>query len=143
MSIPREGSRDTGKGIIISLTPDVCRTPVGNSTPAIPYSVYPIQEEDANTCATVRMTGQRAHNLGSLVTQTHGDEPGRALGVRSGTVGAAVEPKGHSSTVRFEGKWAVRHGDEWWMNSRNTVGKLQWVESTEMLAATPAIELTH
>ncbi|MBC9248361.1 DUF4150 domain-containing protein [Paracoccus sp. 11-3] len=143
MSIPREGSRDTAKGLIISVTPDVCRTPVGSSTPAIPYSVYAIQQEDANTCATVRLTGQRAHNLSSLVTRTHGDEPGTALGVRSGTVGSVVEPKGHSANVRFEGRPAVRHGDEWWMNSRNTIGKLVWVESAEVFAPTPAIDLTH
>ncbi|HRK42800.1 MAG TPA: DUF4150 domain-containing protein, partial [Gemmobacter sp.] len=87
MSIPKEGSRDIGDGIIISVTPDVCLTPVGSSTVPIPYSVFAYQSDDANTAATVRMTGKRAHNLASVVTATKGDAPGSSGGVVSGTVG--------------------------------------------------------
>lgn len=141
MSIPKEGSRDIGDGIIISLTPDVCLTPVGSSTVPIPYSVFAYQSDDANTAATVRMTGKRAHNMASVVTATKGDAPGSSGGVVSGTVGAACHPKGHSATVNIQGKPAVRHGDEWWMNNKNTVGKLTYVESVERFEPTPAVEL--
>ncbi|MCU0828548.1 MAG: DUF4150 domain-containing protein [Tabrizicola sp.] len=141
MSMPKEGSRDTARGIIISLTPDVCLTPVGASTVPVPYSIYAIQGEDANTAATVRYTGQRAHNMASLTTCCHGDEPGTALGVVSGTVGGVCAPKTHSASVRVQGKWAVRHTDEWWMNNRNTVGKLTWIENTDRPTPTPAINL--
>ena len=141
MSVPKEGSRDIGDGIIISVTPDVCKTPVGSSTPPIPYSVYAKQGEDANTTATVRMTGKRAHNMGSLVTKTHGDAPGSAGGIKSGTTGAACHPKTHSSSVNIQGKPAIRHTDEWYMNNRNTIGKLTYVKSTETFEQTPATKL--
>jgi hypothetical protein len=36
-SLPLEGSRDTGDGILISIYPDVCLTPVGGVMVAIPY----------------------------------------------------------------------------------------------------------
>lgn len=80
MSTPKEGSRDIGDGIIISLSPDVCLTPVGSSTVPVPYSVFAYQSDDANTAATVRMTGKRAHNMGSVVTATKGDGPGTSGG---------------------------------------------------------------
>lgn len=138
MSIGREGSRDTAKGIIVSIYPDVC---LAKKDP-VPFSIYAIQGEDANTAPTVRMTGQRAHNAGSLTTCCHGDEPGLA-GVVSGTVGAVCEPKTWSPTVNIEGKPAVRHGDEWWMNCRNTTGKLCWIESPDKDTAPKPILLAQ
>ena len=63
--------------------------------------------------------------------------------MKLGPVGAVAEPKSHSATVRFEGKWAVRDLDRWWLNNRNTDAKLYWVESLEMFAPTPAIENTQ
>ena len=46
----------------------------------------------------------------------------------SGTHNSVCEPKTWSPTVRFEGHGAVRHQDEWWMNKRNTVGKLAYIK---------------
>ena len=143
MASRREGSRDTGKGIIVSVTPDVCKTPVGSSVVPIPYSITAVQGDDANTVASVRMTGKRAHNMASLITKCSGDEPGTALGVKSGTVGSVCHPKSHSNNVRIRGEWAIRHDDQWWMNNRNTVGKLVYVESTETFDETPALPLTR
>ena len=133
MSIPREGSRDTSRGIVISKYPDVCRSP----TVPVPYTIVGRQSDDAGTAATVRMTGQRAHKQSSIITQVSGDEPGTGLGVKSGTVGSVCHRKSHSASVRIEGEWATRHGDEWWMNNKNTIGKLTWVESTETFEPTP------
>ncbi|MEJ6392365.1 DUF4150 domain-containing protein [Gymnodinialimonas sp. 2305UL16-5] len=143
MSGPNEGSRDTGKGLIVSVTPDVCKTPVGSSMPPIPYSIYAIQGDDANTAATVRMTGQRAHNMASIVTQCSGDAPGTGGGIKSGTTGSICHPRSHSNSVRIQGEWAVRHNDYWDMNNRNTIGKLTWVENTETPNPTPAIDLAR
>lgn len=143
MSIPREGSRDTGEGIIVSVTPDVCKTPVGNSMVPIPYSITAKQGDDANTVATVRMTGKRAHNMASLVTKCTGDQPGTGTGVKSGTVGSVCHPKTHSGTVRIRGEYAIRHGDMWEMNNRNTLGKLTYVRTSESFEETPAIVLTQ
>ncbi|NJO32625.1 MAG: DUF4150 domain-containing protein [Rhodospirillales bacterium] len=80
--------------------------------------------------------------MASLTTCCHGDEPGTGLGVASGTVGGVCNPKTHSGSVRVQGEWAIRHNDEWWMNNRNTVGKLYWVKTTETPGPTPAIA-TH
>jgi Domain of unknown function (DUF4150) len=143
MSIPREGSRDTGQGIIISLSPDVCKTPVGSALVPIPYTITAVQGDDANTVATVRMTGQRAHNMASLVTQCSGDAPGTGMGVVSGTVGSVCHPKSHSGSVRIRGAWAIRHNDEWWMNNRNTVGKLTYLRSQATFEPTNAVTLAQ
>lgn len=89
------------------------------------------------------MTGLRAHKFASLVTRTIGDQPGTAGGVKSGTVGAACHPKTHSGSVNIEGSPAIRHTDEWYMNNRNTVGKLTYVKNVETFEPTPAILLSQ
>jgi Domain of unknown function (DUF4150) len=139
MSLPREGSRDTSEGIIISKYPDVCKSPVC----PVPYTIVAFQSDDANTAASVRMTGLRAHKQSSIVTQCSGDEPGVGLGVKSGTVKSVCHRKEHSSTVRIEGEWATRHGDEWWMNNRNTIGKLVYPGSTESFKPTPPLQYAY
>lgn len=141
MSASKEGSRDIGDGLIVCLTPDVCKTPVGSSLLPVPYSITAKQADDANTESTVRMTGKRAHNMASLVTRCTGDQPGTGTGIKSGTVGSVCHPKGHSASVRIRGKWAVRHTDEWYMNKKNTIGKLTYVKSTETFKETPAVVL--
>ncbi|CAN98589.1 hypothetical protein sce8419 [Sorangium cellulosum So ce56] len=136
MSIPREGSRDIGEGIIVSTCPDVCKTPVGPALVPIPYSIYARQNQAAvDTATTVLQTGDRSHNMGSKVTTCQGDEPGSGLGVKSGTVGSVCEPKTYSPTVRIEGRNAIRHDDAWWMNDRNTEGKLIFVRDTRVMSA--------
>lgn len=144
MAPPKEGSRDIGDGIIVSVTPDVCKTPVGSSLPPIPYSITAVQADDANTVATVRYTKKRAHNMASLVTKCTGDQPGTGTGIKSGTVGSVCHPKTHSNNVRVRGKWAIRHNDVWEMNNRNTVGKLVYVKPRPAShEITPAIALTQ
>lgn len=143
MSIPREGSRDISNGIIVSVTPDVCKTPVGSSLVPVPYSITAVQADDANTAATVRMTRRRSHNMASLVTKCVGDAPGTGTGIVSGTVGSVCRPKTHSGTVNIEGRPAIRHSDEWYMNNRNTVGKLTYIETRETFDVTPAIILSQ
>jgi Domain of unknown function (DUF4150) len=130
-----EGSRDDSLGLYISKYPDVCKSPVC----AVPYTIIAYESDDINTAPTVRYTGKRAHNMGSLVSQCFGDEPGVGLGVKSGTVGSVCHPKGHSKTVRVEKKWAVRHNDEVWMNDHNTTGKRNRSGSVESFTHTPPI----
>ncbi|MET3601887.1 DUF4150 domain-containing protein [Martelella mangrovi] len=139
MSIPRELSRDTGDGLLISITPDVCLTPVGSTKVPIPYTITAKQADDANTCPTVRATGKRVHTMGSLITTCSGDEPGTAKGIKSGTVGSVCQPKGHSATVNAGGKPVIRHNDVWTMNNGNTVGKLTYVKDTSPAQFTPPV----
>ncbi|MBP1853426.1 DUF4150 domain-containing protein [Rhizobium halophytocola] len=133
---PREGSRATPEGIIISKYPDVCRSPVA----PVPYTIIAYQNDDANTASSVFLTGQRAHKQNSLVTRSMGDEPGTGLGVKSGTVSSICQRKTHSQTVRIEGEWATRHDDEWWMNNKNTVGKLSWPKHHLTFEPTPPLK---
>ena len=55
-STPREGLRDTDEAGIISLAPDVCRSP---GTP-VPYPVVDFCGHDENYTSSVRFTGQKA-----------------------------------------------------------------------------------
>ncbi len=136
MAIPREGSRDTGDGYLISNLPDWCVMPGGGGP--IPFNISAIQGDDAGTAATVRQTGLRSHTSASLITHCTGDEPGQA-GVSSGTIGSVCQPKTWSTTVRFEGNYAVRHNDEWYMNNKNTTGKLFYVENSNKYDPTPQV----
>lgn len=127
----REGSRDTQEGIVISTEPDICLTPVGSAMVPVAYNIWARQADDARTTPTVLLSGLRSHNLGSLITTCHGDEAGTGGGIKSGTHNGICEPRGHSATVRSEGRNMIRHGDEWWMNNRNTVGKLMYVKNVD------------
>ncbi|MET3601880.1 DUF4150 domain-containing protein [Martelella mangrovi] len=129
---PREAIRDNARPKILSLTPDVCKTPIGSSTPPIPYCVvgYPDEAAD-NYTSSVVFTGQKAMVLRSNTTCCHGDEPGTAKGVKSGTVGDICEPLDHSATVRAEGSPVIRNLDKYYMNRGNTFGCVYWTEDTE------------
>ena len=59
-SLPLEGSRDTGDGIIISIYPDVCLTPVGGVMVAIP--LYDLRLSKRRR----QYGGDRAPDLASL-----------------------------------------------------------------------------
>ncbi|WP_076729020.1 DUF4150 domain-containing protein [Methylobacterium radiotolerans] len=137
MSIPREGSRATAEGLLVSIHPDVCLTPMGNMMVPVPYTIWARQSDEANTTPTVRFTAQRTHNLGSLITTCHGDEAGTGGGVKSGTHHGICEPLDHSATVRAQGKPLVRHADTWWMNTRNTQGRLMYVKEPDEASPTP------
>ncbi len=139
MSLPREGSRTIGEGIIVAEAMDWCRSP----TAIVPYRIYTHhQVEGASTADSVRQTDERSHVRGSLIRQCYGDEPGVGGGVRSGTRGAECEPKTWSSSVRAEGRPMVRHDDEWWMNHRNTYGRLTYVKDTKRYDTPEEREIT-
>ena len=128
---PREGLRDTDQARIISLSPDVCRSP---KTP-IPYPVVDFCGHDQNYTPSVRFTGQKAMVMRSNTSHVHGDEAGRGRGVVSNTVGGISEPITHAAEVRAEGSHVIRHLDRFWMNNRNTVGEAVFVRDTAIYAA--------
>ncbi|WP_108818338.1 PAAR-like domain-containing protein [Pseudovibrio sp. Alg231-02] len=139
MSIPREFSRDTSEGYLISIYPDVCLTPVGSSYVPIPYTIVAKQSDDANTCPTVRATKKRVHTMGSIITKCSGDAAGTGKGVKSGTIESVCHPKEHSSRVRACGHFVIRQNDVWYMNNKNTQGKLNYVKRTDIDQLTPPI----
>ncbi|BCQ25990.1 DUF4150 domain-containing protein [Caballeronia sp. NK8] len=102
---------------IVSLMPDVCKTPVGGSTPPVPYPVTATLASSAGVISTVRANGHALFVFdASYAPETNGDQAGSANGVASNTVGAKCSPIEKSSTVRAQGKYVVRHGDMFWMN---------------------------
>jgi len=104
---------------VVSLAPDVCKTPMGSSTPPVPYPVIAELDSATAVAASVRANGYPlvVYDM-SYTPTTLGDSPGSAKGVKSGTVAGKCYPKDHSGTVRAEGKQIVRHDDLFWMNGR-------------------------
>ena len=120
-----EAARKTAKAIAVSTTPDVCKTPMGSSTPPIPYPIVGNFKDSASISTNVRFGGDPAFTLDkSTITKVTGDEAGSAGGVKSGSNKSIVKPKGASGKVRANGKRVVRHGDPVEMNKGNTKGKV-------------------
>ncbi|MBA6134225.1 MULTISPECIES: DUF4150 domain-containing protein [Pseudomonas] len=110
-------ARQQTKWTVISIAPDVCKTPMGSSIPPVPYPVTAELDTSAGVATSVRANG---HPLvvykRSFTPKTIGDEAGKARGVKSGTVEGKCHPLEHSSSVRAERHQLVRHGDLFWMN---------------------------
>ncbi|UVE64720.1 PAAR-like domain-containing protein [Burkholderia pyrrocinia] len=116
-------ARKDGQWTIVSMMPDVCKTPMGSSTPPVPYPVTASLGDSQMTSKTVFANGNPIVRFdSSFAPDTIGDQAGVAHGVESGTVGAKCWPIDHSKTVRVESKMVVRHSDQFWMNG-NYVGK--------------------
>lgn len=120
---PRELARVVGAKVV-SISPDVCLTPIGNAVVPIPYAITATLTDDSKSCKSVRIDGKQTYNFATIVTKCSGDEPGVKKGVKSGTVGDICQPKSHAPSVRIEGKYAIRNRDQFWMNSGNTIGEL-------------------
>lgn len=119
----RIASRQDGTFKAVSSTPDVCKTPMGSSTPPVPYQVISDLSGSSGIVPSVRFNGRPAYVLDQSVVPTcTGDEAGSADGVRSGTVGGETRPTKGSTTVRAGGHPVIRDGDPCTMNSGNCTG---------------------
>lgn len=109
----------------VSLTPDICKTPVGSSTPPLPYTVIGEFSNAINASPNVKSHSEPVilHQRSTIPTVS-GDAAGRAGGIKSGTVGKQVDTLEASSSHRANGAELVQAGRQVWMNSRNTVGKI-------------------
>ncbi|VVN92567.1 DUF4150 domain-containing protein [Pseudomonas fluorescens] len=110
-------ARQQGQWKVVSLVPDVCKTPMGAPIPPVPYPVTAELKSATGVAKSVRANGKPVvvYDM-SLVPKTLGDQAGVAKGIKSNTVGGKCYPKDKSSSVRAEGKLIVRHGDMFWMN---------------------------
>ncbi|VWC18533.1 PF13665 domain protein [Burkholderia aenigmatica] len=119
----RIASRQDGSFKAVSSTPDVCKTPMGSSTPPVPYQVVSDLSGSSGIVPSVRFNGKPAYVLDQSVVPTcTGDEAGSADGVGSGTVGGETKPTKGSTTVRAGGHPVIRDGDPCTMNSGNCTG---------------------
>ncbi|PHV03807.1 hypothetical protein CSQ96_29100, partial [Janthinobacterium sp. BJB412] len=109
----------------VSLIPDICKTPIGPSTPPIPYSIIGEFADAVGASPNVKSQSEPVilHQR-SYIPTVKGDEPGTAGGIKSGTTGKRVETKTASSSYRANGSYLVQVGREVWMNDRNTIGKI-------------------
>ncbi|PID44181.1 MAG: type IV secretion protein Rhs [Proteobacteria bacterium] len=120
----RKAARKIAKAKVVGMAPDVCKTPMGGATPPVPYGVTAKLHLSSSVSPNVNFTQCPAFTVESHTSKTWGDEPGVANGVKSGTVGGKAEPISKSSTVRVNGNWLIRHDDLFYLNEKNTVGKL-------------------
>ena len=125
-----EGSRETYDGRIISVPRDYCWTPCGSGKVLIGYKIWAFQREATNLANSVTQTSLRSHVKGSIIQHCYGDDVGKLGGFTSGTHNGYCTPKTWSETVTFEGRNAMRDGDEWWMNNYNTWGVLDYKKDT-------------
>lgn len=101
----------------ISVAPDVCKTPMGGSTPPVPYNVCAKMQPAKGTSENVHANKKQVHkHEDTVMPETKGDEPGTAKGVVSGTVGKQAWNVEKSSNVKANGQNVVRHDDKTEMN---------------------------
>jgi len=96
------GGSDTG-------FPDVCLTPAPPAPPIpIPYPNTAQGAMGVPACYTILFSCAPAHNMGTNVPLTNGDNAGVNMGVASGTVMAKESPVTAAFTVLLSGKPATR-----------------------------------
>ncbi|WP_437805342.1 DUF4150 domain-containing protein [Sorangium sp. So ce1078] len=110
-------SRKQEPWMAVSCAPDVCKTPMGSSTPPVPYNVVSRLAPALDASENVHANDGRAQMHGrTVMPATEGDEPGSAKGVVSGTVGQQSWSQTHSPSVLVNGHPVVRHDDLAQMN---------------------------
>ena len=107
----------------VSTAPSFNKTPVGSSTPPLPYPTVATLDNSTATVPTVRLNGKPAYVLNQTTQPScKGDSPGVAKGLKSGTVSGEVKPGRGSSTAKVGGKPVIRAGDPCTMNGGNNPG---------------------
>ncbi|WMD22111.1 DUF4150 domain-containing protein [Achromobacter seleniivolatilans] len=102
---------------VISIAPDVCKTPMGSSVPPVPYPVTAELKTSTGVAQSVRSNGHPVVVYErSYTPKTVGDAAGTANGIKSGVVEGKCHPLERSANVRAEGRYLVRHDDLFWMN---------------------------
>ena len=115
--------------MVVSSTPDVCRTPIGSSVVPVPYMIVAQLINAVKVSKNVRANGNPVVLHQSVITKTMGDEAGVLKGLSSKIHIANNYPDEGSSSVRINGKKSIRKKDKIYMNSHsdskgNTFGKV-------------------
>ncbi|CAN7215789.1 DUF4150 domain-containing protein [Variovorax sp. LjRoot290] len=109
------GGQDTG-------FPDVCLTPTPGGPVPTPYPNIATRPMAVNAVYTVLLSNAPAHNLGTTIPMTNGDNAGVATGVASGTVMGPARNLTGAFTVLIGGKPATRLSSVALQNSTNCPG---------------------
>ena len=128
------GARRSSLPKVISQVPSFNFTP-GSSLP-VPYPVTYSLSISTSVSSNVRYNGSYAFMLNSDSTRVSGDEVGLKGGVISNTFGGKAEPIEFSLSVFVNKHNAVRCGDLFYMNNKNTQGTLVCVAPPQKGAIT-------
>ncbi|MDM5182113.1 DUF4150 domain-containing protein [Massilia sp. DJPM01] len=117
------GARKNSIFKAVSTAPSFNKTPLGSSTPPIPYPTVQDLSNSVDVAMTVRFNGNPAYVL-NMTQQPgcKGDDAGTAKGVKSGTVNGFVKPTKGAPHFKAEKHPVVRHGDPNVMNGGNNPG---------------------
>jgi hypothetical protein len=110
-----EAARQVDEAVVVSVTPCVCLTPMGGQLVPVPYPIVARLGAATNVSANVRFKGAPAFTMASYHPRVEGHEAAK-FGVKSGVINGTAVPVGHSSTVRVNGAYVVRHDSEFDMN---------------------------
>jgi hypothetical protein len=102
--------------------PDVCLTPAGPVVVPVPYPNIAMGPTAIPNQTTVLIMAMPAHNLGTTIPLTNGDNAGVGTGVASGTVMGPSRHLTGSFTVLFDGMPATRLTSMSLQNSTNAPG---------------------
>jgi hypothetical protein len=111
------GARKNSIFKVVSLVPNVCKTPMGPNMVPVPYPIVGDLSNSVEVAKTVRFNGDPVFLLSdSAVTHVTGNEAGTGGGMKSGVNKGKVRATGSSKSFKVEKKYVVRHGDECDMN---------------------------
>ncbi len=124
------GGLDTG-------FPDVCLTPSPAGPVPTPYPNLATRPMGVNAAYKVLFNAAPAHNLGTTIPMTNGDNAGVAMGVASGTVMGPARNITGAFTVLVGGKPASRLSSMSLQNSTNCPGMSVAPSQTKVLLLAP------
>ncbi|MBN1210229.1 MAG: DUF4150 domain-containing protein [Myxococcaceae bacterium] len=116
--------------------PDVCLTPMPAPTP-VPYPNIAAGPMGVPAAYKVLFQCTPAHNLGTVVPLTNGDNAGVAMGVASGTVMGPARHLTGAFSVLVGGMPATRMGSVALQNSTNCPGVRLVPSQTKVLLLAP------
>ncbi|MDY7224858.1 DUF4150 domain-containing protein [Hyalangium rubrum] len=116
--------------------PDVCLTPIPAPTP-IPYPNIAMGPMGVPAAYHILFMCTPAHNLGTMVPLTNGDNAGVAMGVASGTVMGPARHLTGAFTVLVGGMPATRLTSVALQNSTNCPGMRIVPSQTKVLILAP------
>ena len=102
--------------------PDVCLTPAGPAAVPIPYPNIAMGPTAIPNQMSVLIMAMPAHNLGTIIPLTNGDNAGVLLGVASGTVMGPSRHLTAAFSVLYGGMPATRLTSMSLQNSTNAPG---------------------
>ena len=135
MSLPREGARDTGDGILVSIYPDVCLTPCGSTMVPVPYMIVSKLDWSKRTVPDVTFRSDEAFTMDSRTDKVTGNEAGTGGGIVSGVNRGWCRPQSNKTNFFVKGHQVIQHDCIYEMNCAgpngpsNTVGKLNYSDA--------------